>query len=56
VNAQDYQTFVEQLADLTTGQREALLVALTSKSSSSEVIAKIETRFATDPACAYCGS
>jgi transposase-like protein len=56
MKAQDYQAFVEQLADLTTGQREALLAALTSKSSSSEVIAMIETRFAADPACGHCGS
>lgn len=56
MKAQDYQAFVEQLADLTTGQREALLAALTSKSSASEVIAMIEARFAADPACGHCGS
>ena len=56
MKAQDYQAFVEQLGDLTSGQRAALLAALTSESSSSEALSMIETRFAADPACGHCGS
>lgn len=56
MKAQDYQSFVEQLDELTPVQREALLAALKSKASSADVLAMIETRFAADPACGHCAS
>lgn len=55
MKAQDFRALVEQLGDLTTVQRDALIEALSAKGSSQEVVALIETRFAAAPACGHCG-
>ena len=55
MKAQDFRALVEQLGDLSQGQRDALVEALTANGSGEEVIAMIETRFAAAPACGHCG-
>ena len=55
MKAQDFRSFVELLGDLSQVQRDALIDALTAKSSGADVIALIETRFAASPSCGHCG-
>ena len=55
MKVQDFPTLVEQLGDLSQGQRDALVEALTANGSGEEVIAMIETRCAAAPACGHCG-
>ena len=52
----EFQSFVEQLGDLSAVQREALVSALQSPGSASDVIGMIETRFRAAPACGHCQS
>lgn len=56
MKSQDFQLLVEQLNELSTAQRTALVAALRSKGSNNEALALIETRFAADPCCGHCGS
>ena len=56
MKTKEFQSFVEQLSDLSSVQRDALVSALQSEASSDDVIAMIETRFAAAPACAHCRS
>lgn len=56
MKSQDFQTFVEQLGELSEVQRSALLAALNAKGSTNEALALIETRFASEPCCGHCGS
>ena len=56
MEARDFQSLVEQLGELTTGQREALVEAIKRKSSVNDAIALIETRFAAAPRCGHCRS
>ncbi len=51
MEARDFQSLVEQLGELTTGQREALVEAIKRKSSVNDAIALIETRFTAAPCC-----
>lgn len=55
MKAQDFRALVEQLGDLSQVQRDAVVEALTAKSSGEEVVAMIETRFAAAPSCGHCG-
>jgi transposase-like protein len=52
----EFRAFVEQLGDLTEAQRAALTAGLAGKGSADDVIAMIEMRFATAPACGHCKS
>ena len=56
MEAKDFQSLVEQLGELTAGQREALVEAIKRKSSVNDAIALIETRFAAAPRCGHCRS
>ena len=56
MKAKDFEVLVEQLGELSTVQRDALLAALQSKGSTDEVIALIERRFAAAPCCGHCKS
>ncbi len=56
MKTKEFQSFVEQLGDLSAVQREVLVAALQSKGSATDVIAMIETRFAAAPACGHCHS
>ena len=56
MEARDFQSLVEQLGELTTGQREALVEAIKRKSSVNDAIALIETRFTAAPRCGHCRS
>ena len=46
MEAKKFQALVEQLGELTAGQREALVEAIKRKSSVKDAVALIETRFA----------
>ena len=56
MKTKEFQSFVEQLGELSGVQRDALVAALQSKASANDVIAMIETRFAAAPACGHCHS
>jgi len=56
VEAKDFQALVEQLGELTAGQRDALVEAIKRKSSVKDAVALIETRFAAAPRCGHCRS
>ena len=56
MEAKDFQSLVEQLGELTVGQREALVEAIKRKSSINDAMALIETRFAAAPRCGHCRS
>ena len=56
MEAKDFQALVEQLGELTAGQREALVEAIKRKSSVKDAVALIETRFAAAPRCGHCRS
>jgi hypothetical protein len=56
VEARDFQALVEQLGELTAGQRDALVEAIKRKSSVKDAVALIETRFAAAPRCGHCRS
>lgn len=56
MKTKQFQSFVEQLGDLSAVQREALVSALQSKASADDVIAMIEARFTAAPACGHCHS
>jgi transposase-like protein len=51
----DFQAFVEQLGDLSEGQRQIVVAALKGKGSASDAICLIERQFETDPSCGHCG-
>ena len=54
MEAKNFQALVEQLSELTTAQREALVEAISTKSSVNDAIRMIETRFAAAPRCGHC--
>ena len=56
MEAQDYRAFVEQLNELTSSQRAALVAALKTRGSVDEVIATVEMGFAAAPSCGHCRS
>ena len=56
MKTKEFQSFVEQLGELSAVQRDALVSALQSKASANDVIAMIEARFAAAPACGHCHS
>jgi transposase-like protein len=56
MEAQDYRAFVEQLNELTSSQRAALIAALKTRGAVDEVIATIEMGFAAAPSCGHCRS
>ena len=56
VEAKDFQALVEQLGELSTEQRDALVEAVRRKSSVNDAIRMIETRFAAAPRCGHCHS
>ena len=56
MKATEFQALVEQLGELSTAQRDALIDAIKTKSSVSDAIGMIETRFAAAPRCGHCRS
>ena len=56
MKTKEFQSFVEQLGELSTAQRDALVSALQSKAPANDVIALIEARFGAAPACGHCRS
>ncbi len=56
MKSREFQGLIEQLGDLTTVQRTALLAALDGKGPANEAIVLIEARFAAAPACGHCKS
>lgn len=50
----EYRALIEKLGDLTKQQREALLEALSARTSADEVVATIEAKFVAEPACGHC--
>src|SRR5262245_16416432 len=56
MKAKDFRALLAELGSLTSVQRNALMVALSSRRSGDEVIAVIEAEFAKAPACGHCGS
>jgi transposase-like protein len=56
MKAKDFRALLAELGSLTTVQRHALMVALSSQKSAGDVVALIEAEFAKAPACGHCGS
>ena len=56
MQAKDFQALVEQLSELTDGQRRALVEAIETKASAETAVALIEARFRAAPRCPHCKS
>ena len=56
MKAKDFRVLLAELGSLTAVQRNALMVALSSRKSAGDVVALIERDFAKAPACGHCGS
>ena len=56
MKAKEFQSFVEQLSELSAAQRDTLVAALQSEAPADGVIAMIGARFAAAPACGHCRS
>lgn len=56
MEAVDFQALIDQLSELTDGQRAALIQAVRAKASASEAVRLIDRRFAAAPRCPHCKS
>lgn len=56
MEAVEFQALIDQISELTDGQRAALIQAVRAKASASEAVRLIDRRFAAAPRCPHCKS